>query len=301
VLIHPPLLNGKVRRQFSADAYSGAALLLAEAREHWVRHVFIAEVTNPISTGIACRQAGRTLIEVARGHFVPKGIVDTTIYEFDSEKINMLRQAQQLWFFDIEPSTGTAVRHECSIYPELNDAQVRRIDTILQVLDLSDGDILEFGVDQSQSVYVIDLQTVSKFRGAVVGGCRVVSTGQCEGELLIWSDSRPDAASTHFIEFAFAAMSNDSQLEPVVVAAERPDITLIGFLMTLQQKGKRVVGMIFRVYSPLCHLSLLLREAGIPAIVVDAFAATGLAPGVWVRIDASTQHARVATIERGSC
>src|SRR5262249_50710894 len=132
----------------------------------------------------------------------------------------------------------------------------------------------------------------------LIASSRVVSTGQCEGELLIWMDTGSDGTSSHFFEFSFSATSRDPALHPVVVAAERPDIALIGFLMNLAQEGKRVVGMIFRVYSPLCHLSLLLREADIPAIVVDALEPLGIKEGTWVRVEATVQDGRVCAVQR---
>ncbi|MHB9099001.1 MAG: hypothetical protein ACYC5X_14385 [Syntrophales bacterium] len=296
VLVYPKLLQGKVRRQFSADGYSGASLLLAESCDYWVRHVFVAEVIDPVGTGVACRHKGHFIIEVAKGHFVPKGVVDTTVYELHNNEIVLVKQPLQKWFFGIDPLTGGAIRHEWSGMPGLTDEQIKNVGKILEMLNLKDGDILEFGVDLNQKIYVIDIQTTSDSNTELIVTSRVVSTGQCEGELIIWEGDASDSTSTHFFEFSFDATSKNPVFHPVVVAAERPDITLISFLMGLAKNGKRVVGMIFRIYSPLCHLSLLLREAGVPAIVIEDFEPHGLTAGAWVRIEATASDGQVFTM-----
>src|SRR5262249_711694 len=163
------------------------------------------------------------------------------------------------WFFGIDPVTGAAVRHEWDGKAERTGEQVMRLDQILGRLGLNDGDILEFGVDLNQNVYVIDIQKARESGTDPITSSRAGATGQGGGELVIWTGTSSDGSSAHFFEFSLSATSKDPALRPVVVAAERPDISLIGFLMNLAEKGKRVVGMIFRVYSPLCHLSLLLR------------------------------------------
>nr|MYU47826.1 hypothetical protein [Streptomyces sp. SID7803] len=77
--------------------------------------------------------------------------------------------------------------------------------------------------------------------------------------------------------------------DPVVVLARLPYLSLERLI---RARDPRSIGFVFRNCSYLSHLSIVLRELGIPPALVDAEAFDTVEPGAMVRLD-SEQRAVV--------
>jgi hypothetical protein len=289
-------VDGKIRRKFSQDGYSGTASVLIEAKRYWVRHAILAEVLPASLTGIAMSCGESTIIEVAKGHFVPKGLVDTIVYKVEGQTSRLLHQRQQDWFYTINPKSGEAKKHLWHGSVSLGPEQLQAVVAILWKLGLASGDCLEFGVLDTGQLFVIDIQRARSAGHQLTPNGQVVSLGEAQG-ILCNLDSRSVAGTeTHFFEFAESFRQSSSDSQPVVVAALRPDIELLRGFEQLAAAGKRVVAVVFETYSPLCHLSVLLREWGIPAVVVPRFRDSELSRSRVVRVTATPEQGTVTAV-----
>lgn len=296
VLIHPRTVDGTVRRRFSRDGYTGAAQVLADAGDHWVRYAIVAEVLRAIYTGMATRSEDTTIVEVARGHFVPKGIVDSTVYEVVGEQVHLVEQPLQRWFYEIDPVSGEAQKRACESRVALEHGQVLGISRILSRLKLESGACLEFGILDGGQAYVIDIQRGQPGQQALVNVRNVVALGEARGELVCVLAPSADGPEGHFYDFAESALQAPPEASPVVVAASRPEIGLLREFGRLAGLDKRVVGAVFEHNSPLCHLCVLLREWNIPAVVIPGFMQSDAARSQFVRVIATLEGGQVEPI-----
>ncbi len=297
VLLHPHLLNGKVIRKFSKDGYSGTATVLSEASNYWIRHAILTSLIPSPITGIATPQDEKIVIEVARGHFVPKGLVDTTVYEVVGTDVRIVQQLPQRFYFEIDPDTGESKKIGWNGQNSLSTHQLKAISVMVTKLRLEEGGYLEFGVSDEGEAFVIDIQRGLSEGKKLIANRQVVSLGEAEGDLLAIPALASSGADDHFFEFATHPLSTDETLDPVVIAAIRPELGLLREFKKLAGQGKLVVGAIFETYSPLSHLSVLLREWGIPTIVFPNFSRNELSQARRVRVVASGSGGTVTRID----
>ncbi len=182
----------------------------------------------------------------------------------------------------------------------LRGDQLKAISEMVTKLSLEEGGYLEFGVNDEGDAFVIDIQRGGAEGKRLIANRQVVSLGEAEGTLLVISVPASSGADDHFFEFATNLSSSDETLDPVVIAAIRPELGLLREFEKLAKQGKRVVGAIFEVYSPLSHLSVLLREWGIPAIVLPDFRNNELSQAIRVRIIASSSGGTVMRMDAPS-
>jgi hypothetical protein len=296
VLLHPRLLHGKVKRRFSTDGYSGALAVLRDATDYWVRHAIVASLIPSQLTGIGTVFGKKIIVEVARGHFIPKGLVDTTVYELEGDAYSLLQQPPQHFYYDVNPESGEAERKDSESYTSLTGEQLRSIETVIHKLRSNDGDCLEFGVDLEGRVFVIDVQRNHSGIESLPSNNQVISLGEAEGILMIVNTASGAGAEDHFFEFVSSISTNTESKEQVIVAFVRPELGLLREFQQLSKLGKQIVGAICEVYSPLSHLSLLLREWGIPTIVIPGFRDSPLAKASKVRITASNEGGTITNV-----
>lgn len=99
---------------------------------------------------------------------------------------------------------------------------------------------------------------------------------------MIWNQN--DQADNHFdLHFFDNVEQNRSQEDSLIYFCNRPDISL---LKIIEKHDAQKLGFIFKEGSVLCHLAVILREKGIPAIVVKDF--LDLRQGAKIEIDATT-------------
>ena len=111
----------------------------------------------------------------------------------------------------------------------------------------------------------------------------VISTGIRSGDVKILDvkDLGQNSLELHFHN----SFENKNTDEDIIFVAETPDIAL---LEILKQYNNNRIGFIFREGSALSHLSIVLREKKIPAIVVGN--QINLIDNMTVKIDASAEN-----------
>lgn len=98
------------------------------------------------------------------------------------------------------------------------------------------------------------------------------------------------STDNHFIDAQIDPKRANEDVTPIIAVSWLPALELAGEMRHLENSGHRVVGVVFGVYSPLCHLSILLREWGVPAIVnPDIFTMDNI-EGAWAGITATESN-----------
>jgi hypothetical protein len=294
VLLYPERLDGKVIRHFLGEKWAQALFLGCQryavraypeydletciagiakmaSREYWSAVIMLQEVYRAEYTGIARMISGNCVIEAARGFFVAKGIVPVSQYVLDSggallhsKEVHQSRAVNILGGHIVEET----LPQESSLV-SLDSEVLKGILTAFRPLWETTHFAVEFGLvgeGDTLSPYLIDFVPVSeseaKDTSRMLQG--VISKGRIRGRaVILQKEGVYDAISSHYHD-KINGSSRKSGTH--VVFADLPDISLLRILEEYDEKG---IGFVFRQGSVLCHLSIVLRERGIPAVILD--------------------------------
>lgn len=298
VLIHPVTVRGKVIREFTSceAVWDTIGHVLNKGCDlFWEVVAIVQEVFDPVYSGIVKRINDNFVVEVTRGHFLPKGIVAFSRYMLDHDgrviHREEVQQNEQLRIIGGQVRDETVPKHLTKV--SLTDKTLTTIIDRFSSLLGSETKVIEFGLlwpDDNQKPlhpYLIDTVDVSKpshiSPDDIASG--VVSRGQIEGTLiqLDLDEFSTKSWDTHFHDKVSPAPQST---ENTIFLCERPHIAL---LEVLERYNPENVGFIFKQASILSHLPIVLRERGIPAIQLDDW--RELESGHMVAIDASNSYA----------
>ena len=322
VLLHPHRVGDKVQREFaqvddmdvpfftlgcrrysirrypSHEAAGAVAndVLCRGLEQSWMASVVVQEIYDAEATGIVRRLGDEFIVELAVGHFVPKGVVDPSrlVISASGEIIESHRVEQDIAYRFINGHVVTERPVEQQL--QLSDAEIATAVGHIRPLfeDFPDA-ALEFGILRERngtvSGYVIDMaegdsQSCTNQLTRELVSMGVVSPGRVTGKVLrILNDVNAYGADSgldiHLMEgFGVAGET----LGELVIVADRASIDLL----PLVTKCGKNTAFVFRHASLLAHLCVVLRERGIPAMVVeDADLFDGLSEGSLVTVDAT--------------
>jgi phosphohistidine swiveling domain-containing protein len=317
VLLHPSRINRKVRREFAQvdgtdvpfftlgcrrysirrypseeNAATVADDILRQGlKESWMASAIVQEINDAEATGIVRKLQEEFLVELAVGHFVPKGVVDTTRFVIsasgkvvDSHRIN---QETAYRFINGHVVAERPVEEQL----QLSDDEVAlAIEQIAPLFNEYPDAALEFGVmrnrDGTVSGYVIDMaegdsESCVRQLDKELIRAGVVSAGHVTGRVIRVSNGTNTELDTHLLE---DFLIPEKMLEDVVIIADRASVDLL----PLVHKCGRNTAFVFRYASLLSHLGVVLRERGIPAVTLeyDEFS-DELSDGAIVTVEAS--------------
>jgi phosphohistidine swiveling domain-containing protein len=294
VLLHPERVESRIIREFAPVHGSDVNFFARSCRRYsvrryprttgiasaketvlqtgltgcWISVAIVQAIWDAYATGIIQRSADGYVIELARGHFVPKGVVPTStiILSRQHEVMSAAWREQPKAYRFIDGHVLTEelrVQRMC-----LEDAILKDIATTLDpLLDIYENAALEFGLverDEDEQVYLIDVA-----EGDVGGmgldaqliNSGVLSTGYCRGRAVRVDLSAIGTLDMHLHDRPEASATDG---ESVVVVAERASVDLLPYV-----GAPGVVGFIFERGSVLAHLAVVLREKGIPAVALE--------------------------------
>lgn len=299
VLLHPAHVTSRVQREFAqvggmdvpfftlgCRRYSirrypphGSAVNVADEvlrrglEESWVASVVIQEIYDAEATGIVRRLGDEFLVELALGHFVPKGVVDPSRLIIsaagDVTESHRIPQETAYRFINGHVVTEHPVEQQLALADEEIAYAVRQVVPLFE--EYPDA-ALEFGIlkDHQGHVtgYVIDIaegdsraRASQLSRRLIDGG--VVSPGRVTGRVIRVSNDTNDELDIHLLEHF---EHSDRQLEDAVIVAERASVDLLPLVSRCGQR----TAFVFHRASLLAHLCVVLRERGIAAITVDS-------------------------------
>jgi hypothetical protein len=296
VLLHPAHLEGKVVREFVKDCSTDVEFFVRGCQRYAIRqypsqakaaesvvhtlhrgleHSAVAcvieqEILHAYATGIVCSMAGTYLVEVALGHFVPKGNVETSTFVVSQDlQITHRSHAPQSKAYHF---INGHVVVESPPYEalEITDADLRRLVQVLgPVLAARPGAALEFGLlGQSGSLqpYMIDVADADRDAdpmSAADVAQGVVSSGSAAGPVIDLRESRTrDDLNTHLYDVTIDGAA--PTLSPSIYVARQASVDLLPIVRACHPAS----GFIFERASVLAHLPVILRERGLAAITM---------------------------------
>jgi hypothetical protein len=317
VLLHPAGVHRKVQREFAqvdgtdvpfftlgcrryairrypsqeAAATVATDVLRRGLQESWVASVIVQEIYDAEATGIVRKLGDEFLVELAVGHFVPKGVVDPTrlVVSASGKVVESHRINQQTAYRFINGYVVT--EHPVEEQLQLSDDEVAlAIGQIAPLFQEYPEAALEFGImrnrDGSVSGYVIDMaegdsESCARQLDLNLIRAGVVSAGRVIGHVMRVSNDTAAELDTHFLE-GFGVP--EKRLEDVVIVADRASVDLL----PLVNRCGSNTAFVFRHASVLAHLCVVLRERGIPAVALeDGDLFDGLDVGSKVTVEAS--------------
>jgi hypothetical protein len=317
VLLHPSGATRKVQREFAqvngidvpfftlgcrryairrypsqeTAATVAADVLRRGLEESWMASVVIQEIYDAEATGIVRKLGDELLVELAVGHFVPKGVVDPTrlVVSASGEVVESHRVNQETAYRFINGHVVT--EHPVEQQLQLSDNEVasamRQIAPLFQEYPEA---ALEFGIirNRSGSVsgYIIDMaegdsESCAKQLDRNLIRSGVISAGRAIGHVVRVSNGTVAELDMHFLQ-GFG--TSEQALEGVVIVADRASVDLL----PLVDRCGSNTAFVFRHASVLAHLCVVLREHAIPAVTIeddDLF--DGLGVGSKVTVEAS--------------
>ena len=234
--------------------------------DYWVTAVIIQELFDAVYTGVLQNTGNEMIIEITKGHFLTKGKVLTSQYVVrNGEIVSRHEVHQSVWYRIIQ---GHVI--ECLCTDEKNSFVRLQPNEIVDIIEsfkkilVSGGRVIEFGmvrygnelvpylidfVDSNDNIHVDNLDF------------GIISSGFRKGRIKnIRSDE--DSFNRHFHD---KRQKKGVESQDLIFVCERPDI---GLLDLLDQYDNSRIGFVFSDGSLLCHLAVVLRERGIPAIKV---------------------------------
>jgi len=238
----------------------------------WLVSTVAQEIYDAEATGIVRRLGTDLVVEVARGHFVPKGVVDPSrlVLSEAGDVLESLRVEQNVVFHFINGFVVTEqpVERQIDLTDEDIAAAVMQISALFH--DYPNA-ALEFGILKHRSVvkgYVIDAaegdcDAAAKSLTKELIGSGVLSVGAATGTAVRINNLDSADLDQHLLSVLEGAA--DGNFSRAVIFADRASVDL---LQLVARCGSETA-FVFRNGSLLAHLSVVLRERGIPAVVSD--------------------------------
>ena len=316
VILYPSKISQKVIRSFIGDKYNVSKVSRCQRygvrslpdyenlasclqsfyqkvkEESWICSIIVQEIYDPLYTGIIKKTNDGYIVEFAKGHFVSKGVVPMSTYMLDMNGeikfANEVRQYRHIGIIE-----GCTLEYGCSDDEDSSlvslpaDAVSDIVNCFRRILN-EDGITVEFGVlqnDQHYTPYLIDCISETQVDNINLNSFAsgVISEGVLTGKVMkLEVGDFHDSLNLHF--YNDIGENYSASTEKIIFYADLPSIKFIDILSKYPPED---IAFVFRDGSLLCHLSVLLREKGIPAIV--GVSATEIEEGAEYRLDTSAK------------
>lgn len=279
VALWPFRWRGKIVRTFgegpSALSCLRGAVEALDGHQGWAAFL-LKELQPTARTGVAVRVAGEgrdeVVVEIIHGHFITKGIANASSYRLapGGEPLSMRLGAQT----SMAAVMRGAIRQVPVSGPaELSHEEMALIDAHVRKLSVAHpGAGIEFGFTPAGDFFLVDL-----YVGASVAPLSRRDDVICEGRVSgrihrVQLDEDAVAASIERHVHDVREAGTETSAEPTIIVAQRP-FHLLDQLVYAADPG--TLGMVFEEGALLCHLAVVMREHGVPGLilpgVLDAF------------------------------
>ena len=320
VLLHPPRIEGGVLREFARDCQTDVDFFVRGCQRYSIRQypsqgdageavdavlqrglssgtspmacAIEQEVLHAYATGIIKRTGDGHLVEVALGHFVPKGYVETSTFLL-GDRGDVLHQhvaEQDKAYHFINGHVVTEAPPYEQLRVEVADL-VRIVECVRPVLDRRPDAAIEFGVlgePGALEPYMIDVAESDSGASALPASHiarGVVSPGIARGPVVdIRSQQTLEDLNAHLLQDVIAGREEVSR-SPAIYVATRASVDLLPLVRAVPPGS----GFIFERASLLAHLCVVLRERAIPAVVLTPVEIAALS--VNIHLDTSSDPA----------
>lgn len=240
--------------------------------EYWVTVTLIQEMLDPIYTGIIQKTKEGYLIEVTYGNFITKGVSQTSQYllDYQGNIISKNEKSQNSWYQIVEGHIlHCSYSKGKNVVVSLSSKDIKNIINVFTKVANNSNIILEFGMLKKKNGggmipflmdYVNSEHTPNILGTDINDG--IISHGRITGEIVHIANLNTDSIDTHFYDIHKNKKNNDKN---TIFFVKKPEVAL---LKLLNQYPSDKIGFVFQEGSLLSHLSVVLREKGIPALII---------------------------------
>ena len=285
VLIMPTLLNEKVYRRFCKKeslATHIEEVISWTSTNHLFIECILKEILTPEFTGMIKKQDAGFVVEISRGHYLPKGISSLNTYVLDEQhNLKDKNEVVQLEYFELTEQ-GQKRIPKISKY-SFTHKELDRIVTTFEPFLNHVPCVLEFGVMPNHEIILLDYseERTHAMHDPIQTG--IISIGQIIGILVNSKDYEKVHRSFDAHHKDQIKTENKGSADKIIVWSDRPLLALSAWI---EKCGRNNIGFVFSELSLLSHLSITLRELGIPAIWWDGDISSCI--GKKVKIDAQS-------------
>jgi hypothetical protein len=258
VLLTPQRIDGGVQRiSFVGSDIEKLFKFLQKIQNECARFTILTkELQETAYTGLALIDGGGGEIEIGAGHFLSKGLTDPWKFVIEDGVIGEPSDS-------LLPKAGIQIGVG-GIQGTMDDVvppSISELQNILGVLKIIQENYpkhcIEFGIEPNGVPFLIDHYPAEI---SDEESNQVLSAGSFTGKVLrIENENLFTSIDSHFHDVRVG-----NEIEDVILVADRPRLSLVKYL----PKVRGAVGFLFENGSRLCHLAVLLRERGIPAMFV---------------------------------
>lgn len=314
VLLHPTHINGRIVREFTKDCSTDVEFFVRGCQRYAIRQypeqsgalesvhdmlqvglnngplasVIEQEILHAYATGVLKQTDEGYLIELALGHFVPKGYVETSTFVLSPELrliySSAAAQSKAYHFINGHVVVETPPYEELLVTEnELAGA----VQALRPILDARPGVALEFGFTGHPGAlepYMIDVADAFEAETAPTAADierGVISAGVAMGPVI---DLRVSAAQDNLNAHLYDAAldGQESSLAPAIYIAKTASVDLLPIVRAAHPSS----GFVFERASLLAHLPVVLRERGLAGVTLARESIQELlAPSCPLRID----------------
>lgn len=315
VLLHPSKVEGRVVREFARDCSTDVEFFVRGCQRYSIRQypnetdaartvvatldvglewgplacVVEQEILHAYATGVIRATGHGYIVELALGHFVPKGYVQTSTFVLDRSMAVVhearIPQLKAYHFINghviIEdpPYEALAVTHEDirNIVGDLLPMLRRRPDSALEFGVLGEtGAIRAYMIDVADS----DRDAENLTADGIARG--VVSPGVASGPIVDLRDGQIlDDLNAHLHE---DVGQTGLSPRPAIYVARSASVDLLPLVRSCHPGS----GFVFEQASVLAHLPVVLRERGVASVVMSLEQIDALLRDGSARVDTST-------------
>jgi phosphohistidine swiveling domain-containing protein len=267
VLLEPFHLDGVIYRRFATGTTAGSELarFVDEVGARHARFAFLLkELQETTSTGVAVRMPdGGVHIELITGHFITKGVEEATSYRLDASGVCIAHRpgAQSI---AVQVKAGRTERVPVTAPPCLRPEQLAEIHRAVLALSEHHPEAgIEFGHTPSGEFFLVDLYQGKGVRPPEREN--VLSEGRVMGRIRILD--LPDDALEQSIErhIHSARLTRDPEPGDAEILVVRRPYHLLDQWVYKAAPG--CLGVVCEGGALLCHLAVVMRERGVPALV----------------------------------
>ena len=259
VLLTPQRIDGEVQRiSFVGSNTETLLKFIEEIKQYCPRFtVLTKELQDTAYTGLALIDGDEGEIEIGAGHFLSKGLADPWRFKIEGGQVIFMNEEALKSMVAIQIEQGLFQEDRSEIKPPSISQLQDILGIVREIQQYYPKHCIEFGIEPDGAPFLID-HYPSEMNG--VGSDLVLSPGSFTGKIMrIEKDDVADSIDSHFHDVRLG-----EELDDVILVADRPRLSLAKHLP--DEGGK--MGFLFESGSRLCHLAVLLRERGIPAMFV---------------------------------
>lgn len=270
VLTEPSLIQRKIYRKFCSktNLLNRVYELINKFKSEYLKiKCTLLEIINPVFSGIIKMEKSNFIIELAKGHYIAKGITPLSNYLLDKDyKVQDKNEVVQDEFYILFETGPKKIKERQK--NSFSSNQLKKIARSLKPLLEEFPCVLEFGIMANHDLILMGYTKEACRNDYIEFQSGIISPGIIKGVVIYPETSQllKKSVDMHMLDF-ISITNENSRKGKFIIFAERPSLMLQIFI---EEFGVGNIGFLFKELSLLNHFSIRLRELNIPALWWDS-------------------------------